>query len=49
MTADELGILWRFVTNNCTCGGSGPGEGCAWCELWHAIGAREQWLKGGAS
>jgi hypothetical protein len=28
--------LREAVNENCSCGGNGPGEGCAACEVWHA-------------
>jgi len=28
--------LQELVNANCSCGGSGPGDGCEACEFWHS-------------
>jgi len=34
---DRIDIALRIATDECTCGGTGPGEGCGYNDIWHAL------------
>lgn len=37
---DTVRVCLRVTREPCTCGGSGPNEGCPACAVYHALSAR---------